>query len=127
MSSTRLRCRAACREACHFLPPNQDATLSVAVVGLVSRDIVPTAAGLVVLARAQVIQGNTMMDKDHEASSRAVIDGEIGILARRKIEAGIIAPIYRSRDDSDRPADRTAAPSARGAARACKSLTYKGF
>lgn len=35
-----------------------------------------------------------MMDKDSEASSRAAIDGEIGILARRKIEAGIIAPIY---------------------------------
>lgn len=29
-----------------------------------------------------------------EQNSRAALEGEIGILARRKIEAGIIAPIY---------------------------------
>lgn len=31
---------------------------------------------------------------DERPNSRAAMDGEIGILARRKIEAGIIAPIY---------------------------------
>lgn len=31
---------------------------------------------------------------DQPASSRAAIEGEIGILARRRIEAGIIKPIY---------------------------------
>lgn len=34
------------------------------------------------------------MEKDKAVESRAAMDGEIGILARRKIEAGIIAPIY---------------------------------
>ncbi|MEJ6785160.1 L-2-amino-thiazoline-4-carboxylic acid hydrolase [Aminobacter sp. Piv2-1] len=34
------------------------------------------------------------MEKDKAVDSRAAMDGEIGILARRKIEAGIIAPIY---------------------------------
>lgn len=34
------------------------------------------------------------MEKDQAVESRAAMDGEIGILARRKIEAGIIAPIY---------------------------------
>lgn len=31
---------------------------------------------------------------DEQPDSRAAMDGEIGILARRRIEAGIIAPIY---------------------------------
>ncbi|MBN9259101.1 MAG: 2-amino-thiazoline-4-carboxylic acid hydrolase [Mesorhizobium sp. 65-26] len=34
------------------------------------------------------------MKEDKAVASRAAIEGEIGILARRKIEAGIIAPIY---------------------------------
>ncbi|MFC2250318.1 L-2-amino-thiazoline-4-carboxylic acid hydrolase [Labrys portucalensis] len=33
-------------------------------------------------------------DPDREESAKAVMEGEIGILARRRIEAGIIAPIY---------------------------------
>ncbi|ANH08382.1 2-amino-thiazoline-4-carboxylic acid hydrolase (plasmid) [Shinella sp. HZN7] len=35
-----------------------------------------------------------MMTTSESIDSRAAMDGEIGILARRKIEAGIIAPIY---------------------------------
>ncbi len=35
-----------------------------------------------------------MTDTAKSPDSRAAMDGEIGILARRKIEAGIIAPIY---------------------------------
>ena len=36
-------------------------------------------------------------DKENtETTSRAAMDGEIGILARRRIEAGIIAPIYEA-------------------------------
>ncbi len=34
------------------------------------------------------------MSTDEQVSSRSAMDGEIGILARRTIEAGIIAPIY---------------------------------
>ncbi|MDT3382214.1 L-2-amino-thiazoline-4-carboxylic acid hydrolase [Labrys neptuniae] len=33
-------------------------------------------------------------DPGREESAKAVMEGEIGILARRRIEAGIIAPIY---------------------------------
>ncbi|KUL95861.1 2-amino-thiazoline-4-carboxylic acid hydrolase [Bosea sp. WAO] len=35
-----------------------------------------------------------MPKENGPSDSRAAMDGEIGILARRKIEAGIIAPIY---------------------------------
>lgn len=35
-----------------------------------------------------------MTDARERPASRAAMDGEIGILARRRIEAGIIAPIY---------------------------------
>ena len=35
-----------------------------------------------------------MEDRQQAASSRQAMEGEIGILARRRIEAGIIAPIY---------------------------------
>ncbi|EHK78000.1 L-2-amino-thiazoline-4-carboxylic acid hydrolase [Sinorhizobium meliloti CCNWSX0020] len=35
-----------------------------------------------------------MTDTNERPKSRAAMDGEIGILARRRIEAGIIAPIY---------------------------------
>lgn len=35
-----------------------------------------------------------MSETNHRPDSRAAMDGEIGILARRKIEAGVIAPIY---------------------------------
>ncbi len=40
-----------------------------------------------------------MTDQDKAegaATSRAAMDGELGILARRRIEAGIIAPIYEA-------------------------------
>lgn len=36
------------------------------------------------------------MTEPRKPGSRAVMEGEIGILARRKIEAGIIAPIYEA-------------------------------
>ena len=39
------------------------------------------------------------MSTDEQASSRSAMDGEIGILARRTIEAGIIAPIYAEMRD----------------------------
>ena len=35
-----------------------------------------------------------MTDRKESPNSRAAMEGEIGILARRRIEAGIIAPIY---------------------------------
>lgn len=35
-----------------------------------------------------------MTDTDRQPDSRAALEGEIGILARRRIEAGIIAPIF---------------------------------
>lgn len=34
------------------------------------------------------------MGQEHKQDTRAAFEGEIGILARRRIEAGIIAPIY---------------------------------
>ncbi len=34
------------------------------------------------------------MDQEQKQDSRVAFEGEIGILARRRIEAGIIAPIY---------------------------------